>query len=602
MNLRPVALQTGLLLMFSLLFLLFAPTACANKTTNNATNDATATDNAANNGGNGSNGSNLDNRTSPTALLEPPPVARRVPHSTTIHGVTLQDDYYWLRDDEHDPSVRAYLEAENLYTSAAMAHTRGLQDTLYKEFIGHLKETDVDVPVLHGGFWYYTRTEQDRQYPLHCRRAGTMDAPEQLLLDENVEAGDGEYFALGTFDPSPDHKLIAWSCDTSGAEQFTIRVRAVAPDAPREDLPDAIENSSGSVAWASDNRTFFYSTLDDTNRPYRLWRHTLGTAQADDVMVYEETDAAYYLGIARSRSGRFIIMTLESQISTEVHVLEAADAAGEFRLIEPRRTGIEYAIEHHGDRFFIVTNDNAVNFRLVEAPVNEPGKANWKDVIPHRADAYIQGVDAFAHHLVVSGREKGLPTLQVRNLDTGESHTVAFLEAAYRIEPVANPEFDTTTFRFGYASLVTPWSTFAYNMTTRARELLKEREVPGYDRKLYETARIAARARDGVEVPISLVYRKGLKKDGTNPCLLYGYGSYGSTDEDPWFSSSRLSLLDRGFVFAIAHVRGGGEMGRMWYENGKLLKKKNTFTDFIACAEHLIAEGYTTSSRLAITG
>jgi len=421
-----------------------------------------------------------------------------------------------------------------------------------------------------------------------------------VILDENVLAEGHDHFSVGVFRVSTDHRLLAYSTDTLGNERFTMRFRDLETG---EDLPDEIPNTSlWTAEWAEAGRFLFYLTVDEANRPNRLFRHALGADPKEDALVYEETDEAYHLGVGKSRSRRFLFADSGSIRTTEIRYLAADDPEGEFRVFAPRRNGIEYDVEHHGDRFLIVTNEDAVNFRMMETPVATPGREHWTETIPHRPEVKLGGVDAFADHLVLTERSKGLLGIRVQDLASGEWRPVTFPEPVYGVWVAGNPEFDTKTLRFHYTSFLTPMSVFDYDMETRDRELRKETEVlGGYDRTAYESERIFAKAADGAEVPISIVRRKGAPRDGTAPMLLGGYGSYGMS-MDPYFDSNRLSLLDRGVTVAIAHIRGGGEMGRPWYEAGKLMHKRNTFTDFVACAEHLIADGATSADRLAIRG
>ncbi len=531
-----------------------------------------------------------------------PPAAKIAPKTRTLHGETRTDDYFWLRD-RNDPDTIPYLEAENRYTAAMMKHTEELQAKLYQEILGRIKETDLSVPEKIDDYYYYSRTEEGLQYPILCRKKGSLNGEEEVLLDENALAAGHKYFRVGASKPSPDHKLLAYSSDTDGSETYTLFVKDLRTG---QLLKDRIPNTYYGLEWANDNATLFYTTLDPAKRPYRLHRHKLGTDPQQDDLIYQENDEMFYLQVSKTRSRRFLLLSLDSKTTSEVRYLEADRPAGEFRMIHPRRQDMEYAVEHHGDRFFIVTNENAKNFKLMEAPVARPARQNWKEVIPHRASVKLDRVDAFQNHLVIHERENGLRKISVRNMTSNlanqETHAVEFPEPVYTVTGGGNPEFNTTLFRFTYTSLVTPRSVFDYDMNTRQRDLKKQYEVlGGYDPSLYQSERIFAKASDGSMVPISMVYRKGMTHSGKNPLLLYGYGSYGVSTE-PAFSSDRLSLLDRGFVYAIAHIRGGGEMGRPWYEDGKLLRKKNTFTDFIACAEHLIAQKYTASGRLAIFG
>jgi len=527
-----------------------------------------------------------------------PPVARIVPKQTTVHGDTRIDNYFWLRE-RSNPEVVRYLEAENKYTEAVMKHTEPLQQKLYKEILGRIKQTDLSVPEQIDDFFYFTRTEEGKQYPIFCRRKGSLEAKEEVLLDGNALATGQKYFRIGVFKASPDHRLLAYSTDTNGSEVYTLVVKDLQT---QQSLEDRIPNTYYSVEWANDNKTLFYSVLDAARRPFQLCRHTLGGDPKGDALVYHEKDERFFLGLRKSRSKEYLLLALRSKLTSEVHYLGADRPNGSFRVIEPRQHEIEYGVEHWGDEFFIRTNDQAKNFRLMRAPVKEPAKRNWTEVLPHRADVMIDGIEAFRDFLVVAERQDGLRKIRVRNLRRQEEHYVDFPEPVYTAFPGANPDFNTNLLRFTYTSLVTPSSVFDYDMKARTRRLKKRQEVlGGYDPSEYQSERIFARTADGTRIPISLVYRKGMARNGRNPLLLYGYGSYGSSTE-PFFASDRLSLLDRGFIYAMAHIRGGGEMGRAWYEQGKLLSKKNTFTDFIACAEHLIQERYTSPDRLAIHG
>jgi oligopeptidase B len=544
-------------------------------------------------------------------LTPTPPQAKRVAHVHEAHGDRRSDDYHWMRNRD-DPDVTAYLEAENAYTEAVMAPTKELQERLYAEIVGRIQETDLSVAVPHGPFRYYSRSVEGLQYHVYCRRPG--EAPEgeaeKVLLDHNAVAEGHEYCEIGLFEVSPDHRLLAWSLDTAGDEEYLLHVRDLDTGA---DLDDEIPNTYYGAAWASDNATVFYSTLDDAHRPWRIWRHRLGTDPAKDVLVHQEEDDHFFASVGRTRSGGFIVIGLHSATTSEIRVLDAADPEGEFRIVEPRRQDVEYFLDHSvvgdtpgpgGEHFFILANDDAPNFRLVEAPVADPGRANWREMIPHRTDVKLEGIDALAGHLVVLERAEGVRRLRVRDLGTGDEHLVDQPEAVSRVgvPEALNPEFHNTTLRYTYTSLVTPQSVYAYDLVTRERELLKREPVlGGYDPSGYVTERLWATAPDGTRVPISAVRRAGTPVDGTAPALLYGYGSYESCS-DPHFSSLRLSLLDRGMTFAIAHVRGGGEMGRAWYEAGKLHHKPNTFTDFIACAEELVGAGWAAPDRLVMLG
>ncbi len=539
----------------------------------------------------------------PPAPLAPPQPARR-PVARTRHGETVVDEYAWLRD-RSDPAVRAHLEAENAYTRAVLAHTEELQARLYEEIKGRVQETDEGVPARRGDWWYLWRSGEGLAYALHCRRHGAPDGPEQVLLDENAEAEGFEYFAVGAFAVSPDHRVLAWSSDTTGAEVFTMRFRDLDTG---EDLPDEIPRTYYGAAWADDNRTLFYTMPDAAMRPHQVWRHVLGTPASDDVLVYQEDDEHFFCGVHRTRSGSYVVIEIGSKVTSEARVLDAGDPAGAFRVVAPREPGVEYSVEHQGDRFLIVTNapdgDGRAcpNFRLVEAPLDAPGREHWREVLPHDDAVRLYGVEAFAGHVALHERRDAVAGIRILDTATGAIHPVEQPEAVSTATPGTNLEYDTTVLRYGYTSLVTPDSVYDYDMVARTATLRKRRPVlGGYDPDDYESGRLWATAPDGERIPISVVHRRGVAPDGTNPCLLYGYGSY-EISIDPTFSSARLSLLDRGFVYAIAHVRGGGEGGRRWYEAGKLLAKANTFTDFVACAEHLVAEGWTRPDRLAIRG
>ncbi|HEU0041364.1 MAG TPA: prolyl oligopeptidase family serine peptidase, partial [Jiangellaceae bacterium] len=533
-----------------------------------------------------------------------PPIAKRVPATRSVHSEDVVDDYAWLRDRD-DPDTLGYLEAENAYTTAATAHTKALQDEIFDEVKGRTLETDRSVPSLLDGWFYYTRTVEGQQYPIHCRArtepalpddpTQPIDPPadEHVLLDQNELAGESPYFALGAFDVSPDGRLLAFSTDFDGGEKYTLRFKNLDRD---ELLPDQVPGTYYTTAWSADGSTLFYTTVDEAMRPYRVWRHTLGTDAATDVIVHEETDERFFVGVGLTRSREYIVIELGSQITSEARVLSAHDPVGDFALVEPRRQGIEYSLDHSGGNFFIVHNDGAENFELALAPVTGPGRDHWQAVIPHREDTRVTGVEAFADHLVVSVRRGGSTGLHVVPLVDGEpvaGHDIDFPEEVRTVGAAGNPEFATGTFRLSYTSLGTPISVYDYHLATGELQLRKRQPVLGvFDPAHYVSAREWATAPDGTRVPISVVRHRDTPVDGSAPCLLYGYGAY-EASMDPWFSISRLSLLDRGFVFAIAHVRGGGELGRRWYEDGKLLAKKNTFTDFVACADHLVASGWT---------
>ncbi len=527
-----------------------------------------------------------------------PPAAPRIPHATTVHGDTLTDNYHWLRNRD-DPKVIEYLQAENEYTKASMAHTVPLQTRLYEEMKGRIKETDLTVPVKIDDYYYYTRTFEGKQYRVHCRKRGGLDAAEEILLDQNELAQGKAYFRVGVYSVSPSHRLLAYSTDTAGSETYTLRIKDLESG---KLLVEEIPNTYYSFAWANDDRTLFYSTLDSAKRPYKIFRHVLGTNPSTDQLIYHEPDEKFHVGVSKTRSRRFILLSANSMVTHEVRYLDADRPTGEFKIIHPRQQGMEYGVEHHGEHFYIVTNDGAKNFKLMKTPTAKPTKENWTEVLAHRPTVKIDDVDAFQDHLVIYEREAGLRKMRVRSLADGQEFYPPFPEPVYTFSAMDNEEFATSLVRFNYTSLITPPSVFDYDMKTRTRELKKQDEVlGGYDPSRYQSERLLATAADGTTVPISIVYKKGMVRNGDNPTLLYGYGSYGAS-MDPRFSSNRLSLIDRGFVYAIAHIRGGGEMGRPWYEDGKLLNKKHTFTDFIACAEHLIAQRYTSPARLAIQG
>ncbi|MBV8844043.1 MAG: S9 family peptidase [Bryobacterales bacterium] len=525
-----------------------------------------------------------------------PPVAKIAPKYMTVHGDVRADNYFWLRD-RSDPDTIPYLEAENSYTQAVMKDTEELQSRLYAEMLGRIKQTDLSVPVKRDDYFYYSRTEEGKQYSIYCRKQGSLDAPEEVLLDANAMAEGQKYFRIGVYAASPNHALLAYSTDLTGDEVFTLRVKNLATG---DLLTDEIQGTSYSLEWAGDNATLFYTVLDEAKRPFKVFRHALG--EASDTLVYHEPDRRFEVDLSKTSSRAFILLTSRSPLTTEIQYLPSDDPRGSFRVVLPRAHEIEYDLTHHGDSFFIRTNDGAKTFRLVKAPVSTPQKANWKEVISARQSATIEDVTAFEDYLVVEERELGLPRIRIENLVSGLTHYVGFPEPVYSVGLTGNAEFSVKKLRFSYTSLTTPTSIFDYDMETRARELKKQQEVlGGYDSSLYQSERIYATAPDGVKVPVSLVYKKGVQKDGSAPMLLYGYGAYGLSME-PVFSSDRLSLVDRGVIFAIAHIRGGGDLGKPWHEDGRLLNKKNTFTDFIACAEHLIANRYTQAGRLAIEG
>jgi oligopeptidase B len=528
--------------------------------------------------------------------LPAPPVARIVPKEMGINGDKRVDNYFWLRD-RNNPEVIRYLEAENAYTAAKMKPVEGLREKLYGEILGRVKETDLSVPYRLDDYFYYTRTEKGKQYATYCRKKGSLEAPEEILLDANELAAGQKFFAIGNFAVSPNHKLLAYSTNTTGNETYTLQVKDLSAG---KLLPDSIPDTYYSLAWAADNKTFFYTVLDEAKRPYKVFRHELGSAK--DTLVYHEQDARFNLELDRTRSREFIFIGITSSLTSEVRYIRADQPRATFEPVVPRQQEVEYTVSHHGDSFFITTNDGAKSFRLMQAPVRRPSKTNWKEVIPERPGVTILSTEAFRDYLVILERDNGLVRMRVRKFQDGSEHYVDFPEPVYSASPAQNAEYKTNLLRFNYTSLVTPLSVFDYDMESRRRELKKRQEVlGGYDPAQYSSERIYAIAADGVKVPISLVYRKGTARDGKAPMLLYAYGSYGIPTE-PAFSSDRLSLLDRGFIFALAHIRGGGDLGKLWHDDGKLLKKRNTFTDFIAAADYLVQQEYTSPDRLAIMG
>jgi oligopeptidase B len=524
-----------------------------------------------------------------------PPAAPRRPHVVEIHGIRRIDDYHWLRE-RNSPDVRAYLEAENAYTRAMMKPSEPLQRKLYREMVGRIKESDVEVAYRDGRFYYYSRTRKGQQYRIYCRKRESLSAEEEIILDLNALARGKPYLGVGTMEVSPDGALLAYSTDFTGFREYTLQVKDLSSG---ELLPDRIEKVR-SATWAMDSRTLFYVTEDETKRASRVWRKRLG--EAHGVPLYEETDARFSVGVARCRSDRYIFITSHSTTTTEVRFLRADRPEAEPLLFLPRREGHEYYVDHGGDRFYVITNDRGRNFRLVGAPLESPGEAPWHELVPHREDVMLAGVDVFARYLVLHERSGGFPRLTVRRIADGATHEIAFPEPVRNVYGGVNAEFDSGTYRLSYSSYVTPPSVYDYDIEPRRLRLLKQREVRGgYDPSMYRVELHYGIAPDGTRVPISLVYRKDRRKAGAQPMLLTGYGAYG-IPHDVDFSSSRLSLLDRGVVHACAHVRGGGELGKRWHDEGRLLSKKNTFTDFIACAEHLIREHYTDPSRLVIQG
>lgn len=549
-----------------------------------------------------------------------PPDAAKKPHEMTIHGDTRVDDYYWMRltdeqksakeKDSHTQEVVDYIDAENDYTESRLKHTKKFQDKLFDEIVDRIKKDDESVPYLDNGYFYYTRYEKGKEYAIHCRKKESLDGEEEILLDENVLAKGHDYFAVGGMDVSPDNQWMSYGVDLVSRRIYTIYFKnLVTGDVLKQTIP----NSTGSVAWANDNKTVFYTSKNEvTLLPEKIWRHKVGTDSAKDELVYEEKDESFYNGVYRSKSGEFIIIWNSSTLVNDYHILSANDPDGEFNNFSPRGTEHEYSIDHYQDKFYIITNWEAKNNRLMETSENATDMGNWKEVIAHRNDVHLLGMEIFKDHLVLNERKDGLRGLRVINQKNGQDEYINFGEQTYTARISVNEEFNTNILRYGYTSMVTPSSTYDYNMNTGEITLMKQQEVVGgYDQSLYRSERHYALARDGQPVPISLVYKKDLKNDPTfnnqgapdNPqnLLLYAYGSYGST-RDPYFSSTRLSLLDRGFIYAIAHVRGSQIYGRQSYDDGKMLNKKNTFTDFIDAGKYLVKEGLTDPNHLFAEG
>lgn len=539
-----------------------------------------------------------------------PPDAEKIPTELISHGDIRVDNYYWMKltdaqknaeePDEQTRKVIEYLEAENEYLNTVIAHTQDLQDSLYNEMVGRIKQIDVSVPYLKNGYWYYTKYEENREYPIYCRKKGSMEAEEQIILDVNEYGDVHEFVSVGGLSVSPDSRYLAFGLDTVSRRLYTIMVKDLETG---EMLADNIPETGGGVAWANDNRTFFYVQREPgTLRYFKIFRHKLHSDLSEDVEVYHETDETFSTYVYRSRSGEYIIIASDQTVTSECRILKADDPAGTFRIFNPRKRNHEYAIEHIGDKFYVVTNLEATNFRLMETPADRTEQDNWKEVIGHRKDVLLDGVEVFDDFLVISERKEGLRQLKIIDRRTEDTHYLDFGEQAYVAYVSVNPETNTEVLRYGYQSMTTPNSTYDYNMRTRIRTLLKQEEVVGdFDPSNYETQRFHAKVRDGAEVPVTIVYRKGMKRNGRNPLLLYGYGSYGST-RDPYFSSARLSLLDRGFIYAIAHIRGSQIKGRQWYEDGKMFNKKNTFNDFVDCADFLVEQRFTSPELLFAQG
>ncbi len=539
------------------------------------------------------------------------PVAAKADTILKEHGQSRVDPYFWMRltdeqkraenPDDHTKEVLAYLNAENDYTKTVMSHTENLQEKLYEEIVGRIKQTDESVPYLSNGYWYYTRYEEGGEYPIYCRKKGSLEANEEILLNVNELAEGYDYYAAGGLNVSPDNKILAFAEDTLSRRIYTVRFKNLETG---EMLEDQIANTTGGGAWANDNKTFFYTSKNKVSLlSEKIYRHELGSQPETDVMVYHEKDPSYYIGVYKSKSDDYVIIWNSSTLVSDYHILDANNPRGDFQQFIPRdEKAHEYSIAHFEDKFYIVTNWDATNFRLMETPANATGKENWKEVIAHREDVLLEGIELFNNYMVVDERKNGLSNLRIINQTSGDEHYLDFGEPAYNAYISTNAEFNTDVLRFGYTSMTTPNSTFDYNMGSREKTLMKQQEVVGgHNPEDYVTERLWATVRDGEKVPISIVYKKGFKKDGNGPVLQYGYGSYGATI-DASFSSVRLSLLDRGFAFAIAHIRGGQMMGRQWYEDGKMFKKMNTFNDFVDCSKFLIEKKYASAENLYAQG
>lgn len=531
------------------------------------------------------------------AVTLKPPAAKRIPHEMKLFGDTRQDPYFWMRD-RSNPDVMAYVKAENAYTDAVFAPFEPLVEKVNKEILSHIKQTDLSPPYPDGGYLYYSRTVEGLQYPVFCRKKGTLAAPEEILFDVNAMAKGHKFYSHKGPDPAPDHNLIGYEVDTTGYREYGFHVRDLSAG---KDLPDVIERVSG-VEWAADGKTVIYGRQHpQTKRSYQVWRHELGAPASGDVLIYEEKDERYDIYPGKTESGRFLTITAASGSTAEVRYADARRPADPFRVLIPRREGITYEMTDHGGRLYILINDTSRDFRVVSAPEEAPGAAHWKEVIPARDGLYIETMRSFRNFMAYGLRVDGLDTLRIADSRSGREHDIQFEEAAYAASIGMNRVHDTPVLRFSYTSMVTPQSIFDYNMETRERTLVKRQEVPAYDPSLYAVERVRVKSHDGTMVPMTILYKKGFPKDGTRPVHLYGYGAY-AIPIPPTFSASRLSLLDRGFAYAIAHIRGGTDLGYSWYEAGKLLRKKNTFQDFAACAEYLIANGYSHPKKLSIEG
>ena len=549
--------------------------------------------------------------TSESQLGVDAPDVKQVPHTTEIHDIKLEDPYYWMRlsdeqkeakePDAQTADVIDYLNRENQYKDKVLAPTQKLQEDLYEEIVGRIVKDDESVPVKLRGYWYYSRFEKGNEYAFSCRKKGTMDAEEEILLNEPELAKGHNYFSIGSSSVSPNNKLMVYGVDTVSRRQYTLYFKNLETG---ELFEDEIPETNGGAVWANDNKTIFYTKNDpQTLRAYRVYKHVLGTDMREDEVVFEEKDETFFIWVSKSKSQEYIMIGSNSTLSTETRYIKADEPNSEWTIVHPRENNHEYGVSHYGDHFYIQTNLEAKNFRLVKTPIENTSVENWVDVLPHREDVLLEGTDFFSSHMVVSERKQGLNNIRIMKWDGSEDYYLEFNDPAYMAFTGANPDFDSEDLRFGYTSLTTPYTTYEHNFADRSRKKLKQQKVLGgkFDQANYTSERIMVEARDGVNVPVSIVYRKDTKLDGNSPLLLYAYGSYGSST-DPGFSSTRLSLLDRGFVYAMAHIRGGSEMGRQWYEDGKLFNKMNTFTDFIDCGEALVEKGYTSPDHMYAMG
>lgn len=528
---------------------------------------------------------------------ESAPDIRKIPRAITMHGETRIDSYAWLREREN-PHVLQYLQAENRYTEQKMKHTEKLQGELYQEMVGRMQESDLSLPEKIDDFYYYARTEKGKDYPIYCRKKGSLKAPEEVLLDANKLAEGEASFSLGAVKVSPNHRWLAFAVDTGGAEKYTIRIKDLKNGRLHK---EAISNVSPNLEWGRDEQTLYYVQLDSTQRPCKLYRHQPGEDHRKDRPVYHEKDHAFFMNIRKSASRQYLFLELHSKNTSEIRYLNMNNPTGEFRVLQPRKPSVQYQTEHRGAFFYLSTNEGAENFKLITIPSTNPSQQDRREILPHRKDVVLEDFRVFKNELVVIERVKGLQKIRIMDLSGDPIRYIEFPEPVYQVSLSDYQDYQSDTLRFVYSSLITPQQIYDYHLQTGTRELKKELRVQNYQPEQYQSERIFAQAPDGTKIPISLVYKKGMKRDGSHPMLLTAYGSYGYS-YPIHFTANRLSLLDRGFICAFAHVRGGQEMGRQWYEKGKLLNKKNTFTDFIACAEHLIRENYTSSSNLAILG